>query len=312
MPTAIFNIGLSRHPSNDRASAPTFYVGFFRLSPIQSIPFVIEHAFYNVRIIVSWANHHGIVTIGIAISHHEFDPIARQKYRPYAPRSASVILRNSNVIGLVPVAQSFTVHLLVYLPPYYYPQVRLPFHRVAYTALASRLTWATVLPHRPRVPSSATDSCSLRPRDREFMDVPRCVIHRIGITTIQLDSLRHLDRRRLIGTQASTSREKHQQHRHHTTKSILFHSQSISLAMRLAKTPKHLMPTAIFNIGLSRHPSNDRSSAPTTTFYVRFFRPVTDKIDSIRHRAYLLQRKDHRQLGEPSRNCDHWHCHQPP
>ncbi|SAJ99440.1 hypothetical protein UA18_04230 [Burkholderia multivorans] len=62
-----------------------FVFASLALSPIQSIPFVIEHTFYNVRIIVSWANHHGILTIGISISHHEFDPIARQKYRPHAP-----------------------------------------------------------------------------------------------------------------------------------------------------------------------------------------------------------------------------------
>ncbi|MDR8872046.1 hypothetical protein FEP63_00848 [Burkholderia multivorans] len=202
----------------------------FAPSPIQSIPFVIEHTFYNVRIIASWANHHGIVTIGISISHHELDPIARQKYRPHAPRSASVILRNSNILGLVPITQSLAVHLLVGLPSHRQPQVRLPFSRVARAASfrpSSRGT--TTVTHRHNIRPTPANTRSLRPRNRKRVDVPRGVIQCPRTAAAQLDTFRRLDLRRLICRQVSTSREKCQEHHNEPTQSICFHSSSVSI-----------------------------------------------------------------------------------
>ncbi len=213
--------------------APAIPHSFLR-SPvtIQAIPFLIQRTLYDVWIASRrWA----CIACKIArvrVTDYELDAITRQENRPHPRRLTGDIWLKSNIVGLIPITRSFAVHLLVDLPSHRQRQLRLPFSGVARTAFASGMPGITVLIHRPHVPTSTTDSCSVRPRNRECVDVPRRIIHRTRVTTAQLDSLRRLDRRRLIGMQASTSREKHQQHRHHTTKSIRFHSSTLYILFK--------------------------------------------------------------------------------
>ncbi len=123
-----------------------------------------------------------------------------------------------------------SVHLLVGLPSHRQSQVRLPFSRV--TRAAAFLTssrGSTILSHRHNVRPTPANTRSLRSRNRERVDVPLRVIQRPRPAAAQLDTFRRLELRRLVLTQTSTSRDKHQQHHKEPTQSICCHSIPLSL-----------------------------------------------------------------------------------
>ncbi|MDR9054823.1 hypothetical protein FEP39_05792 [Burkholderia multivorans] len=192
------------------------------------IPLFIGSALYHVRIASRWWSGVGCKIRCIGISNYNLHAISWEKNRPHTRCLTGDIGFNSNILGLVPTRRLLV--LFVDQPPDRQPEVRLPFSRVACAAaFLTSSRGSTTLSHRHNVRPTPANTRSLRPRNRERVDVPLRVIQRPRTAAAQFDTFRRLDLRRLILTQTSASRDKHQQDHKNPTQSICCHSIPLSL-----------------------------------------------------------------------------------